>query len=147
MKHYILKKDNVVEVTFDVWCTWMESSCANRVLAKTRIGHIEVSTVFLGLDHGFEETGAPIIFESMIFEDTSIKVLGRTLKQVELELDYDEGSDPIVTQQRYCTHAEALVGHATMVADVKKLLHAAGIAAEEYAVQLTKIKEDTDNGS
>ena len=118
MKHYILKRDNVVEVTFDVWVTWMESNRSERVLAKTRIGHIEVSTVFLGLDHGFGETGLPILFESIIFEDVSIKVWDKTLKQVELELDYDEDSDPINTQQRYCTHAEALVGHATMVADV-----------------------------
>ena len=125
----------------------MEASRSDRILAKTRIGHIEVSTVFLGVDYNFMETGPPILFESMIFEDVSINVLGRTLKQTELEVDYDEDSDPINTQQRYCTHAEALVGHATMVADVKKLFHTAGIAAEEYAVQLTKIKEDTDNGS
>ena len=77
MKHYILKRDNVVEVTFDVWCTWMEASRSDRILAKTRIGHIEVSTVFLGVDYNFMETGPPIIFESMIFEDVSINVLGK----------------------------------------------------------------------
>ena len=46
------------------WGEWMQT--ADRVVAKTRDGDVEVSTVFLGLDHNWGG-GAPILFETMIF--------------------------------------------------------------------------------
>lgn len=56
---------------------------------KTRVGLVEVSTVFLGLDHRYcGDDGPPILFETMIFGD------GRD--------DY---------QERYVTLAEAEAGH------------------------------------
>jgi hypothetical protein len=41
----------------------------NRQVAKTRLGRMLVSTVFLGLDHSFTPGGPPILFETMVFED------------------------------------------------------------------------------
>ena len=38
-----------------------------RTVAKTSIGNIEISTVFLGLDHNFYDGGPPLLFETMIF--------------------------------------------------------------------------------
>lgn len=38
----------------------------NRVVAKTKVPGADVSTVFLGLDHAFDN-GPPQLFETMIF--------------------------------------------------------------------------------
>lgn len=45
------------------WAEWFERS--ERHVAKTQIGEATVSTVFLGIDHGFG--GEPLLFETMIF--------------------------------------------------------------------------------
>jgi hypothetical protein len=66
-------------------------------VAKTKVGDAEVSTVFLGLDHGWEVDAPPILFETMVF--------GGVLDQ---------------EQVRYATWAEAESGHAAMVARVKE---------------------------
>jgi hypothetical protein len=39
----------------------------DRVLKKTKIGDVEVSTVFLCIDHNFCGNGDPILWETMIF--------------------------------------------------------------------------------
>lgn len=72
------------------WARWMEG--ATRQIALTERDGIRVSTVFLGLDHRFGHDGPPILFETMIFGGA-----------------HDEA------QERYCTKAEALIGHETMV--------------------------------
>jgi hypothetical protein len=41
----------------------------NRHVAVTFVGVLQISTVFLGLDHSFRESGPPILFETMIFGD------------------------------------------------------------------------------
>lgn len=46
------------------WATWFEK--ANRHVAQTMIGEVKVSTVFLGLDHGWDGK-TPLWFETMIF--------------------------------------------------------------------------------
>lgn len=57
------------------------------------VGDARVSTVWLGLDHGFLPGGPPLIFETMIF-----------------------GGDYADYCQRYATEAEAAAGHAAVVA-------------------------------
>ena len=55
------------------WGRWMQR--ADRHVAQTQIGALWVSTVFLGLDHGFSTllgdagNDDPILFETMIFND------------------------------------------------------------------------------
>ena len=51
------------------WGMWMET--ANRHVAQTDVGPLHVSTVFLGVDHGFSSNpdAPPILFETMIFGD------------------------------------------------------------------------------
>lgn len=39
----------------------------NRIVAQTDIGRIQISTVFLGLNHRYFGDGPPLIFETMIF--------------------------------------------------------------------------------
>ena len=51
------------------WASWFEQAGRDgrRVVKKTRIGNVEISTVFLGLDHRFGRSGPPLLFETMIF--------------------------------------------------------------------------------
>jgi hypothetical protein len=65
-------------------------------VAKTKVGDVEVSTVWLGLDHGYEDTG-PLIFETLVF-----------------------GGPLDGEMERYATEAEALAGHEAMVARVER---------------------------
>ncbi|MBA7593202.1 hypothetical protein ES703_00120 [subsurface metagenome] len=68
------------------WGKWFET--ADRRVARTKMWlDVEVSTVFLGLDHSFDR-GAPILFETMIF-----------------------GGKHHQYQERYYTWEEAEVGH------------------------------------
>lgn len=77
------------------WAEWMWGSGGSderRRIALDHVGSIDVSTVFLGIDHGFRG-GGPVLFETMIF-----------------------GGRLDGWQRRYSTRAEALVGHAEAVA-------------------------------
>jgi len=40
---------------------------ANRTVAMDIVAGAMVSTVFLGIDHSLQETGAPLVFETMVF--------------------------------------------------------------------------------
>jgi hypothetical protein len=90
--YYILDGHKVVAVGFFEWGTWLEAHRKERIVAKTMIGDAEVSTVFIGLDHGFGE-GPPLIFESLIFGGV-----------------HDGEMD------RYSTWEDAEAGHAKLVA-------------------------------
>ena len=52
---------------FDVleWAIWFEANPKARLVAKTMVGPLTVSTVFLGLDHGRGDR--TILFETMVF--------------------------------------------------------------------------------
>ena len=90
---------------FDVldWARWYET--AERTVAQTHIGPLRVSTVFLGIDHGFRVNRVRL-FETMIFGDQDHMIQlnpnrpGRLMRST---LDY---------QERYETWAEAEAGHA-----------------------------------
>jgi len=101
LQHYVLddRFDPVPCPDLLVWARWFET--ANRVLAKDqdegRDGtHIEVSTVFLGLDHNFSGTGPPVLWETLVFGGP---------------LDGEGG--------RYTTKAAALQGHQAYCAKVR----------------------------
>jgi hypothetical protein len=40
-----------------------------RIVKKSRIENFELSTVFLGLDHNHSDSGPPLLFETMFFQD------------------------------------------------------------------------------
>lgn len=67
-----------------------------RVSATDLPGGVRISTVFLGLDHGWGD-GPPVLYETMIF--------GGPMDQ---------------EQDRYCTRAQAAIGHEEWVAKAKK---------------------------
>lgn len=62
--HYILKDKKPVATDAITWAKWFAE--ADRVVAKTQIGEVGISTVFLGLDHQYG-SGPPLLFETMIF--------------------------------------------------------------------------------
>lgn len=100
---YILdeKHNPVVEEDVHKWGEFIQD-IKNKVVKKTEIyhhGNIEVSTVFLGLNHNFSREGRPILFETMIF--------GGLLDQ---------------HQWRYCTWEDALIGHENACLLVKNLM-------------------------
>lgn len=105
--HFILDGHDPVAVeSWEQWSEWMtEHKYAPRRagraddcrVARTEIDGVRVSTVFLGIDHGYD-TGEPILFETMVFGG---------------ELDQE--------QERYCTWDEAERGHEAMVRRVRDL--------------------------
>jgi len=76
------------------WAKWFET--ANRQVAVDEINGVTVSTVFLGIDHSWNDQ-KPKLFETMIFGG-----------------QYDQ------EQERYCTWHEAEAGHQRWLAKVKE---------------------------
>ncbi len=63
---YILENGNTVqELDLMKWAKWFEK--ANRHISNTVVLDINISTVFLGIDHRFGAQGLPILFETMVF--------------------------------------------------------------------------------
>jgi hypothetical protein len=82
-----------------------------RVVGHTMVGTHNVSTVWLGLNHGID--GPPLIFETMVFNEAS----DRTVTAFGIELPDTEWD----LQDRYSTEADALAGHERIVAHVETL--------------------------
>ena len=109
---YILEPDHSIrparskDETMAQWKLWSSYGDGKfvkghpKVVDKTRIGEMEVSTVFLGLNHNFTMQGPPILFETMVFGQP----------------DDDE------ICERYETWDEAQKGHDEIVARLKKEL-------------------------
>lgn len=120
MHKYTLEgKIPVIEHDLLTWGQWMEDA---RVSGEMRVGrdivhHIEVSTVFLGLDHGFFDGGPPILFETMVFEELPepIKHDVRGFKWTQFREEVDQFT------QRYSTWEEAEAGHKDALAGVRRL--------------------------
>lgn len=94
---YMLDADGNVVATKDetAWQSWI-GNFDNRRVARDYVGDVEISTVFLPCDHGFD-AAAPVLFETMVFGG---------------ELDQE--------QRRYSTRTAALAGHAELLAAVRR---------------------------
>jgi len=95
-EHYILKGKKAVKVDLITWAKWFEYNHDKRRVAHDIIREVEISTVFLGLDHRFGE-GPPLIFETMIF-----------------------GGEHSEYQCRYTAYFEAMDGHRRAVLKVMR---------------------------
>jgi len=92
---YRLDGHNTVPVeSAEEWAQAFSDRKKRRV-ARTELGTVVVSTVFLGIDHGFG-TGRPVLFETMVFGG-----------------EHDE------YQERCCTWDEAEAMHARVVGMVR----------------------------
>jgi hypothetical protein len=84
MRQYILDGHTPIQAPNPLrWAQWMETADCH--VADTMIGPLRISTIFLGIDHGFGN-GEPILFETMIFgfdENDSYRTHCRTWDQAE----------------------------------------------------------------
>jgi hypothetical protein len=94
-EHYVLDGKKPVRAELMEWARWFEGNREDRIVARTQIGKVLISTVFLGLDHNFGEDGPPLLFETLVF-----------------------GGDLDGERERYSTWAQAEAGHEQMVAKV-----------------------------
>lgn len=94
---YVLNEDHTVREATDIHEVELLYSLdflKKRIVKKTKINGVEVSTVFLGINHRFINDGPPILFETMIFRHDGI--------EIESLANY---------QTRCCTWDEALEMH------------------------------------
>lgn len=80
-------------ISMEEWRAKFEDRDYQRVRWTQISPDVEVSTVWLGLDHNYSGDGPPIIFETMIF-----------------------GGSMSEDIQRYATEEQAITGHELMVA-------------------------------
>lgn len=103
---YILDEDGNPQPMPDLltWAEWHEhrKRGTDWIVAKTTVGQIKVSTVFLSLDHNHTGIGPPILFETTCFAGKSGE-----------EFAGDEYFD------RYATREKAEEGHMRIVQAVK----------------------------
>jgi len=67
MKYILDDNHHVIKAGLEQWARWSEDLSKRRV-DETRLSNgVRVSTVFLGLDHRFDDKGPPLVFETMIF--------------------------------------------------------------------------------
>ena len=94
------------------WAKWLEAP-GNRIVKQEMVGHLFVSTIFLGLTsasyHMSEKTTAPDLFETMIF-DHSRTVRASWTKDTDEAGLYHPVYEPLCYQQRYATWDAALAG-------------------------------------
>ena len=98
MTYYILngkeifKTDDIIEFSRAV------EDFESRIVAQEKVGELFVSTVFLGIDHGWNRSNPPILFETMVFDPLNNEIEGLT--------------------ERYATWDEAYEGHQNTVKKV-----------------------------
>lgn len=102
-KYILDENNNVITADLMTWAIFLEEQRDRRIVKKDTIGELQVSTVFIGLDHKLsfiEERDdpdyKPDIFETMVFKD---------------------GSD--IYCDRYATWKEAEEGHQKAIAWVE----------------------------
>jgi hypothetical protein len=85
-------------ITHDQWSE-LWGDLDERQFRKTTIGRFFISTVWLGMNHRYND-GPPLIFETMIFDEKS--------------------NSADIGCQRYSTKVEAIAGHEDAIRWVKK---------------------------
>lgn len=107
------------------WAKDFENMELRRVGQDFLPNGIEVSTVWLGLDHNYAPRGRPLIFETMLFvaQKKEIEIFGRIHS-----FDREEIGD----QWRYSTEEEALRGHKMLVKKWSKFKNASQLLEEIY---------------
>ena len=117
------------KITFREWTMLWGLHEAYRIVKQEYVGDYWVSTVWLGLDHGFGG-GAPLIFVTMVFNHSKAEPppFPNTM-DFESE-EFKEWSENYPEQtsasdldcERYATEEQALAGHQAMVEKVRLIL-------------------------
>jgi len=99
VNNYILDEHGVPvpEPDLHKWAQWFETAWPARLVARTEVDDIHVSTVFLGTDHNWFDGGPPILYETMVFGG-----------------EFDQH------QWRHHTRVEALAVHDQIVAAIRE---------------------------
>lgn len=66
-EHFVLNGHVAVPVDFNTFAKLHNT--VDRRVGLTKVGDMEVSTVFLGRNHEFDPSKPPLLFETMIFGD------------------------------------------------------------------------------
>lgn len=96
-------------MTMYQWAERFEHDFAYRIVASTYVGPYRVSTVWLGIDHGFGSGGRPLIFETMVFGRRPVVEVGLDGRGYAV---HPTAFDDL--QLRWATEREALRGHAVV---------------------------------
>ena len=93
-RYYILENKKPVAVSLEEWGEWIEKAEPRdwKRVCQHRLNGIWISTVFLGIDHSWDD-GPPILFETMTFIE-----------------EPDCGGHDFYAR-RYATWDEAIMGH------------------------------------
>ena len=93
ISNYILDDENkpVAEEDFLKFAMWCSENESRRIVAKTNVDETyRVSTVFLGVSHGYEGS-EPIVFETALFKDGKLEhIAGRYTSWDEAEQQHAE---------------------------------------------------------
>ena len=65
--YYILDGHTPVAADLMTWAKWLETKREEKHVGLTEKDGVKVSTVFLGLNHEWNEGMPPLLFETMIF--------------------------------------------------------------------------------
>ena len=101
--YYILIGETPFPVDHKEWARWFETHTKQRIVRQDTVAGKWVSTVFLGVDHGFGGRDIPTLFETMVFN---------TKDDGEPDMS---GED----QWRWRSYREALLGHEAVVEALK----------------------------
>lgn len=111
LRNYILDADGQPIPCHDLmeWAVWYETSGSERKVAETFTELLWISTVFLGIDHSFGDEGAPVLWETMVFDKHPHMT---TLLGEERDVFHDHDT------WRWSSLEEAKKGHAEIVMDL-----------------------------
>lgn len=107
---YILDKDGNVMPCVDLieWAQWFETSIDQRRVARDQVGDYTVSTIFLGLDHGFGLVRAwetdPLHYQPVLWESIVFSIVGGACDM-----------------WRYRSREAALEGHAALMQEYQRI--------------------------
>jgi hypothetical protein len=92
-RYILIGQTPVVEADFLKWARWFED--ADRLVARTEVGSVVVSTVFLGLDHRMFGDGPPLLFETMVFTQHEGTACWRCSSWLEAEAQHARAVDGV----------------------------------------------------
>jgi hypothetical protein len=109
-EHFILDGHDPVPADLLTWGAWFQTADRHVARDGDEGSGWWISTVFLGVDHGFGVSGPPLLFETMIFAPAEPR------QSAAFVAHWDQQC------QRYATWAEAAAGHAAIVAEFRTAL-------------------------
>lgn len=120
--YYILdEEDNPKEaVNIFEWCNWFSKNLDKRVVSKTTVENLTVSTVFLGVNYTFDE-GIPLLYESMVFDENDKPFQFDKVSSLQKASIEEFGFDFFGCSKRYATKTGAIEGHNEIVFNIKKM--------------------------